>query len=151
MEPTDYLTTVLDHALNKSLDLIRADGDNFGVDMNLEHVEATSYDMETGKAVADITWRVIPKDQPTAAYDMPSRVELDVEVEVVGFGVRVNNTSVVTRGGADITIAGVATIIEGEDYTTPESAGQPVGLASYVNHVFAINDNLWNSAKVMQF
>ena len=148
MTPEKFLDGILTQALDKSVRVI-ASQHEYPVVANVDEVETTSFDIENATARARVVWRMIPKNTPTQAFDLPTTLHFEVDREILGAGVRVTDMRVVSRGGCDIEIAGVPTIVSGEDYTDAESAGDTIDLFNYVNHQIAVAADLWASASLM--
>ena len=150
MEPTDYMDKVLDMALAKALAMVKESPEtNHSVTALVDSIKTTAFDIIGCTAVVEIVWRMIPNESPTKAFDLPTTLRFDVDTDVYGASARVVDMRVVSRSGCDIEIAGVGTIVEGEDYTDSESAGGSINLPNYVNHQLDIADNLWASARFM--
>lgn len=148
MTPEQYLDGVLTDALEKATRIV-ADQTDYRVTANLDNVETSNFDVAGSTARARVVWRMIPNDAPTQAFDLPTTLTFEVDRDLTGLAVRITDMRVVSRGGCDIEIAGVPTIVSGEDYTDAESAGHAIDLVNYVNHQVAVADDLWASASVM--
>ena len=148
MTPEQYLDGVLTDALEKATRIV-ADQTDYRVTANLDNVETSNFDVAGSTARARVVWRMIPNDAPTQAFDLPTTLSFEVDRDLIGLAVRITDMRVVSRGGCDIEIAGVTTIVSGEDYTDAESAGHAIDLVNYVNHQVAVADDLWASASVM--
>lgn len=148
MTPEQYLDGVLTDALEKATRIV-ADQTDYRVTANLDNVETSNFDVAGSTARARVVWRMIPNDAPTQAFDLPTTLSFEVDRDLIGLAVRITDMRVVSRGGCDIEIAGVPTIVSGEDYTDAESAGHAIDLVNYVNHQVAVADDLWASASVM--
>lgn len=148
MTPEKYLDDVLTYALDKAGTIV-ADQTDYSVRANLDRVAVSEFNIDNSTARAQITWRMIPVAEPTKAFDIPTALRFEVDTDVEGLAVRVTDMRVVARGGCEIEIAGVGTIVSGEDYTGNESAGHAIDLVNYVNHQVAIAETLWEQASVM--
>ena len=148
MTPEQYLDDVLTYALEKAGAIV-AEQTDYSVRANLDHVAVSEFDVDNSTARAQVTWRMIPLAEPTKAFDIPTTLRFVVDTDIDGMAMRVTDMRVTDRGGCDIEIAGVGTIISGETYTDTESAGHAIDLVNYVNHQVAIAENLWEQASVM--
>lgn len=148
MTPKQFLSNILTTTLDKTAHFIEAETSH-DVTARLEKAEVTWFDTDGATASADLVWRMIPNDTPAAAFDLPTRVGFDIIAAPADSDTDAPDLRVRTRGGCDIEIGGVPTIVSGEDYTDADSAGRTINLMEYVNHQVAIADNLWNSARFM--
>ena len=148
MTPEKFLDAVLTEALDKAVRVVSSPHE-YPIVANVDDVETTKFNIENATATARVVWRIIPKNTPTQAFDLPTTLRFEVERELLGTAVRVTDMRVVSRGGCDVEIAGVPTIVSGEDYTDAESAGDTIDLFNYVNHQIAVAADLWASASLM--
>lgn len=127
MTPKQFLSNILTTALDKTAHFIEAETSH-DVTARLEKAEVTWFDTDGATASADLVWRMIPNDTPAAAFDLPTRVGFDIIAAPADSDTDAPDLRVRTRGGCDIEIGGVPTIVSGEDYTDADSAGRTINL-----------------------